>query len=254
MKIRILGSSPRNPAVRQYASSYLINDRVAIDAGCLGFYGTPQEQAAAGHVFLTHSHADHCASLPMFLENSYHVGAQCPVICGSAHTLGSLQKHLFNDIVWPDFIKLSAHTRPFLRLQLLEAEKPVEVERLRITPVAVNHVVPTFAYLVSDGEATVVFAADSGPTERLWELTRQIPSLRGVLLETSFPNSMRALAEASLHLTPEMFATEVAKMPPATRVIAVHIKTAYRQTVVRELSGLRIPALEIGECEIDYTF
>ncbi len=254
MKIRILGSAPSNPAVRQYVSSYLINDRVAIDAGCLGFYGTAEDQAAAGHLFLTHSHADHCASLPIFLENCYGLGPQCPVIYGSAPTLDSLQKHLFNDVVWPDFIKLSAGTRPFLRLQLLEAEKPVEVERLRITPVAVNHVVPTFAYLVSDGQATVVFAADSGPTERLWEFTRQLPSLRGVFLEASFPNSLRSLAEVSLHLTPEMFAAEVAKMPPSTRVIAVHIKPRYRETVVQELSGLGIPTLEIGKCETDYIF
>jgi ribonuclease BN (tRNA processing enzyme) len=254
MKIRILGSTPCNPAVWQYVSSYLINDRVAIDAGCLGYYGTAQDQAAAGHVFLTHSHADHCASLPIFLENCYGLGPQCPVIYGSEHTLDSLQEHLFNDVLWPDFIKLAAHTRPFLRLQVLGAEKPVEAERLRITPVAVNHVVPTFAYLVSDGQATVVFAADSGPTDRLWYLTRQVPSLRGVFLEASFPNSMRALAEVTLHLTPEMFAAEVAKMPPSTRVIAVHIKPRYRETVVQELSHLHIHTLEIGECEVDYTF
>jgi hypothetical protein len=37
MRIRILGSAPESPAVRQYVSSYLINDRVAIYAGCLGF-------------------------------------------------------------------------------------------------------------------------------------------------------------------------------------------------------------------------
>jgi len=254
MKVRILGSAPQSPAVRQYVSSYLINDRVAIDAGCLGFYGTAEDQAAAGHVFLTHSHIDHCASLPIFLENCYGLGPQCPVIYGSAHALDSLQNHLFNDVVWPDFIKLSAHMRPFLRLQRLEAEKPVEAEQLCITPVAVNHVVPTFAYLVSDGQATVVFGADSGPTDRLWHLTRQLPSLRGVFLEASFPNSMRSLAEVSLHLTPQMFAAEVAKMPPATRVIAVHIKTRYRETVVQELYDLGISALEVGECETDYNF
>lgn len=254
MKVRILGSAPSNPAARQYVSSYLINDRVAIDAGCLGYHGTAEDQAAVGHLFLTHSHADHCASLPIFLENCYDLGPQCPVIYGSAHTLDSLQKHLFNDVVWPDFIKLSAHTRPFLRLQVLEAEKPVEVAGLRITPVAVNHVVPTVAYLVTDGQATVVFAADSGPTDRLWKCTHRIPSLLGVFLEASFPNSLRGLAEVSLHLTPEMFAAEVAKMPLSTRVIAVHIKPRYREIVIQELSGLNIPTLEIGECETDYTF
>jgi cAMP phosphodiesterase len=235
-------------------STHLINDRVAIDAGCLGFNGTPQEQAATGPVFLSHSHVDHCASLPVFLENSYGLTPQCPVIYGSAHTLDGLQNHLFNDVLWSDFIKLSTQTQPFLRLQPLEAEKSVEAERLCITPVAVNHVVPTFAYLVSDSQGTVVFAADSGPTERLWALTRQLPPLRGVFLEASFPNSMRSLAEVSLDLKPEMLATEVAKLPPKTRVIVVHIKTRYRDTMVQELTSLGIPTLEIGECETDYIF
>jgi cAMP phosphodiesterase len=254
MKIRIVGSAARNPAARQYVSSYLINDRVAIDAACLGMSGSPQDQAAVDHVFLTHSHIDHCASLPVFVENPYGLAPQCPLIYGSGHTIDSLQRHIFNDVVWPDFIKLSAETRPFLRLQALEAEKPVEAAGLRITPVAVNHVVPTLAYLVSDGQATVIFAADYGPTDRLWELARQLPSLSGVLLEASFPNSMRGLAEVSLHLTPEMFAAEVAKLPPSTRVIAVHIKVAHREKVVQELSGLGITTLEIGECERNYTF
>jgi hypothetical protein len=65
---------------------------------------------------------------------------------------------------------------------------------------------------------------------------------------------MRSLADVSLHLTPELFATEVAKLPPSTRVIAVHIKTPYRATVVQELSDLGIPTLEVGECETDYIF
>ncbi|HXJ93083.1 MAG TPA: 3',5'-cyclic-nucleotide phosphodiesterase [Terriglobia bacterium] len=254
MKIRIVGSAARNPAVRQYVSSYVINDRVAIDAGCLGMHGSPQDQAAVDHVFLTHSHNDHCASLPIFLENRYGLAPQCPVVYGSAHTLDSLQRHLFNDVVWPDFIKMSAETRPFLRLQALEAEKPVEAAGLRIIPVAVHHAVPTLAYVVIDGEATVIFAADSGPTDRLWELARELSSVSGVLLEASFPNSMQGLADVSLHLTPQTFAAEVDKLPPSTRVMAVHIKVAYREKVVQELSALGIPTLEIGECETDYTF
>jgi ribonuclease BN (tRNA processing enzyme) len=217
-------------------------------------YGVPRDQATVDHVFLTHSHADHCASLPIFVENRYGLAPRCPVIYGSRHTLDSLQKHIFNDVVWPDFIKMSAQTRPFLRLQVLEAERPVEAEQLRITPVAVNHAVPTFAYLVSDGQATVIFAADSGPTDRLWDLARALPSLRGVFLEASFPNAMQGLADTSLHLTPQMFAAEAAKLPPSTRLIAVHIKMAYRETVMQELSNLGLSTLEIGECETDYTF
>ena len=52
--------------------------------------------------------------------------------------------------------------------------------------------------------------------------------------------------------TPAMFEREVAKMPAGVKVVAVHIKVRYREQVIRELLELRLPALEIGECEREY--
>jgi len=252
MKVRLLGSSLQNPTRRQFVSSYLINGTVAIDAGCLGFHGTPQEQEVVRHVFLTHTHADHTASLPIFVENVWTQSEQCPRVYGSPETLDGLRRHIFNDVMWPDFVTLSQKVRPFLQLCPLEAEAPVEADGLKITPVRVNHVVPTFGYVVRDGESAVIFAGDSGPTSRLWEIACQTSRLRAVFLEACFPNSLKSLAEASLHLTPELFCREVAKLPPGTKVVAVHIKVRYREKVISELRALGLPSLEIGECEKEY--
>jgi hypothetical protein len=73
-------------------------------------------------------------------------------------------------------------------------------------------------------------------------------------LEACFPNSLAGLAKASLHLTSDMFAGEVAKIPAGVKVIAIHIKVPYRDQVIRELEALGFPNLEIGECEKDYDF
>lgn len=254
MKVRILGSSVVNTAQRQYVSSYLVNGTIAIDAGCLGFYGTPHEQEAIRHVFLTHSHADHIASLPIFLENAWTPTGNCPRIYGNRETLASVQKHIFNDAIWPDFIALSANMPAFLRLCALEAEAPIEADGLEVTPVQVNHVVPTFAYIVNDGKNAVIFGGDSGPTNRLGEVAQKIPNLRAVFIETCFSNSLIKLAEASRHLTPGMLRREVAKMPPGIKVIIVHIKVRYRDEVIRELRDLQLPNMEIGECEKEYEF
>src|SRR3974377_2099450 len=102
MRIRVLGSSPEDSTRRQYAASYLINGSVAIDAGCLGFNGTPQEQELVRHVFLTHAHADHTARLPVFIENAWTGSGTCPLIHGSRETLDGMQRHVFNDVLWPD--------------------------------------------------------------------------------------------------------------------------------------------------------
>jgi ribonuclease BN (tRNA processing enzyme) len=254
MKVRLLGSSLQNAARRQYVSSYLINGTVAIDAGCLGFHGTPQEQEAIRHVFLTHSHTDHTASLPIFVENAWTPAGECAVIYGSPETLDAIQKHIFNEVMWPDFVALSRKMHPFLRLHTLRSEEPVEAAGLRILPVPMNHVVPTVGYVISDGRSSVVVAGDTGPTTRLWEVAYQTPNLRAVFLEACFPNSMTSLAEVSLHLTPEMFCREVAKMPSGITVVVVHIKVRYSKEVIRELHGLGLPNLEIGVCEDEYDF
>ncbi len=73
MKVTLVPSSiatgDEHPS--QYLISYLINDALAIDAGSLGLYGTPQQQAMIKHVLITHTHIDHTATLPIFLENAY---------------------------------------------------------------------------------------------------------------------------------------------------------------------------------------
>ena len=254
MKVQFLGSSLQDAPRRQFVSSCLINNVVAVDAGCLGFHGTPQDQEAIRHVFLTHSHADHTASLPIFVENAWTPTDDCPSIYGGVETLDSVRKHMFNDVMWPDFVALSRQMPPFLKLCPVQDAVAVKAEGLTVTPVRVNHVVPTFGYVIRDGSSAIILAGDSGPTARLWEVAHQTPGLRAIFLEACFPNSLRTLAQDSLHLTPEMFCHEVAKMPSGVKVVAIHIKVRYREQVTRELSALRIPNLEIGECEREYAF
>jgi len=238
----------------QYVSSYLINRTVAIDAGCLGLHGTPQDQEAVRHLFLTHSHSDHTATLPIFLENAWTPVGDGPRIYGSSETLDGVQRYIFNDVMWPDFIALSKKMRPFLHMCPLQAETEVKVEGLHITPVQVDHLVPTFGYVISDSRSAIIVAGDTGPTNRLWEFAWRTTGLRAIFLEACFPNSMRQLAETSCHLTPEMFCREVAKMPAGVKVVAVHIKVRYRDEVVSELRALGLPDLEIGEGEKEYNF
>jgi ribonuclease BN (tRNA processing enzyme) len=254
MKVQLLGSSVSNPAGHQYVSSFIINKTVAIDAGSVGFHGTPQEQETIRHIFLTHSHCDHIASLPIFVENVWTPSQDCPQVYGSPETLDSVQRYVFNDIVWPDFVGLSKSMPPFLQLCPLRPEEQVEVAGLRILPVPVDHLVPTFGYVIADDRSAVIIAGDTGPTTRLWEVAHQTPGLRAVYLEACFPNSLQRLAETSCHLTPEMFGGEVAKMPAGIKVVAMHIKVRYREEVIRELNALRLPNLEIGRCEKEYEF
>ncbi|HTP33552.1 MAG TPA: 3',5'-cyclic-nucleotide phosphodiesterase [Candidatus Acidoferrales bacterium] len=254
MRVLILGASVQNTARQQYASSYLVNGTVAIDAGCLGFHGSPQEQETIRHVFLTHSHSDHTASLPIFLENAWTPTGECPRIYGIPETLESVQRHIFNEVMWPDFVALSRRMHPFLLLCPLDGETPVLADGLSVAAIRVHHQVPTVSYVITEGQTAIIIAGDTGPTERLWEVAHRTAGLQAIFLEACFPNAMRAVAETSYHLTPEMFEQEVAKMPAEVRVVATHIKVRYREEIISELQALKLPQVEIGECEKEYRF
>lgn len=256
VKIVLVPSSVGTPGEKSlnYMTSFLINDVVAIDAGCLGTYLTPHEQARVRHLFLTHTHIDHVATLPVFVENAYEGKRDCVTIHGSEPVLQSIQSDLFNNRLWPDFIALSTPQAPFLKIERMDPGQTVEVEGLRITAVSVQHVVPTVGYIVQDDHAAVAFSSDTAPTEEIWQRARALPHLKAVFLEATFPNSLAWLAKVAQHLTPADFALEVAKIGRDVDIIAVHLKPRFSAQVAQELLALNVPRFSFGTCGVPYHF
>lgn len=256
MKITLLSSafSAAADAADQYLTTFLVNDRIAIDAGSLGFYASPRDQAAVRHVFLSHSHIDHLASLPIFLENTAGLAASPVVLHTSEAVQQCLRDDLFAGRLWPNFLELEHDGGPFVRLNTLEDGKPVDVEGLRITPIRVDHVVPTFGFLLEDDRSAVVIPSDTGPTAAIWARAAQTPHLKAVFLEATFPNDRQQLARATKHLTPADFVGEMRKMPEGTPFYAVHLKAQFRAQIVRELQSYRLPNLTIAPIGMVYEF
>jgi ribonuclease BN (tRNA processing enzyme) len=238
----------------QYSSSTLINDTVVIDAGCIGFWRTAQDQARIRHVILTHSHIDHLASLPIFLENAYEGKPDCVTLHASATVLECCQRDLFNDRIWPDFIALSKNERPFVRLSPIEAGQTIIVDGLAISAVEVNHVVPTLAFLVNDGTGTVGFVTDTGPTDAVWHALNACNNLRALFLELTFPGNMSWLADLSKHLTPATFASELRKLNRPVPTYAMHLKARFHPQVAAELHALALPQVSVAQFNHPYTF
>lgn len=246
MKVTLLPSSVTPGAgIHQFLTTFLVNDGLAIDAGSLGFLGSTEVQARVKHVIITHTHMDHLASLPIFVENVFEVGAECPTIYGSPEVLECLQRDLFNNRIWPDFIGMSTPTSAFLRLETLREGVPIEVEGLKVTPISVDHLVPTVGVVIESPEASVVIAGDTGPTAKLWEAANSVGNLKGIFLESAFPNELDWLADASMHLTPRKFADEVRKLRSGPEILAVHIKPKFLDRVRGELASLNLPKVKI---------
>jgi ribonuclease BN (tRNA processing enzyme) len=260
VKITLVPSSVAadDGVAHQFLTSYLVNDTLAVDAGCLGLFQGPRTQGRVQHVLISHTHMDHIASLPLLVENAYRGQHDCITIHGSRAVLECLCRDIFNDRVWPDFLALSVPEAPFMKFATLEPGQTVVLENVKITAVAVDHVVPTCGFILDDGNAAVVISSDTGPTEELWRFAGRVPHLKAAFLEATFPNSQTALADLSKHLTPATFAGEVRKLHAAVHrevpIIAVHIKARYQSEVTSELHALGLPALEIGQTGRTYLF
>ncbi len=256
MKITLLPSSltPKEGGHGSFLTSYVINEEIAIDAGGLGLLGDIGAQTQIQHLFLTHSHMDHIASLPIFLETVFQSSERCVTLHASAATIDSLRRDVFNGRIWPDFINMTQQGRRFVALETLEPGRTAEVCGVRFTAVSVDHVVPTLGFLVQAPNAAVAIPSDTGPTEEFWRVAGAATDLKAVFLEASFPNAMNELAVVSKHLTPAMFAAEARKLGRDVRFIAVHIKPRFYDQVVAELGALSEPSVEIGLPGVSYEF
>jgi cAMP phosphodiesterase len=238
----------------QPLSTYVINDRLAVDAGALGLYGTLEEQVRITDIVITHSHLDHVAGLALLVDNVYDPAPGCVTVHGCAPVLDSLQRDIFNGRVYPDMIAMSKKMSPFLKVSEFQPRQTFTVAGCQITGIPVNHVVPTVAFIIDDGTAAIAIVTDTAPTEEIWHAVAANPRIQAVFLECAFPNSQAAVAQAAMHLTPRLFAEELRKIPPQLPVIAVHLKPRFYDELVRELTALGSARLSIGESGRIYRF
>jgi cAMP phosphodiesterase len=243
MKVELIPSSiPVSEA--QFLVSFLVNDLLAIDAGPIGLMADLRRQELVRHVFLTHEHVDHIATLPILLENVYQPGKECVELLGNADVLEFIHRDVFNGRVWPDFFALSTGPDRFVHGTPIRVFEPVVRAGLTITPLPVSHGVDAIGLLVDDGTTAVAFPSDSGPTDVFWRHVAACPRLAAVFMECSFPDSLRDLAATTGHHCPSTFAAETRKLGREVRWIVVHRKARYAAEIARDLSTLDIPNLE----------
>jgi cAMP phosphodiesterase len=249
LKVRLLPSSTAPDPQRQLLTTFLVDDSVAIDAGSLAFALTADEMRRVRHVLISHAHADHTASLPLFLSELFPVLTEPVIVHATPHVIDALRRFVFNGDIWPDFeqIALLNGQGPALRFCPLEPGTPVQLGSLQVTPIPVNHVVPTVGFVVENQHSGFVFTSDTYVTDEIWNAASRPERVKAVVVDVSFPDEMEDLAAASKHFTPRSLASDLRKLTRDVLVCVVHIKPAYREAVLRQLAGMRDPRISVME-------
>ncbi len=97
MKVRVLGCSGAI-AKDCRTTSFLVNDNILIDAGTVVGDLALDEMRRIDHVFLTHSHLDHVAALPLMLDAVSSMRSSPVQVHALPGTIAALQAHVFNNV------------------------------------------------------------------------------------------------------------------------------------------------------------
>jgi cAMP phosphodiesterase len=240
MKIRVLGCyGGQLPGKR--LTSFLIDGKVLVDAGGATLSLTLEEQNSVESILVSHSHLDHIKDIPFLADNVIGMKpAAVPVIAGEP-VIDALRTHFLNNRLWPDFTVIPTKDKPVLRWQPEKPESVFSVGDLKVELVAVNHPVPCFGMFITKGKKTLLYSADTGPTDRLWERARDYAAtLKAIILETSFPNRLAELSLLSGHLSPCHLPTELGKLGRSDLpVYLYHFKPAFESDLNREVAELK---------------
>jgi ribonuclease BN (tRNA processing enzyme) len=214
----------------------LLDHDVLIDAGSGVGDLSLAEMCMINHVFVTHSHLDHIACLPLLVDSVGFMRDQPLVIHATAETLAILKQHVFNWEIWPDFSEILNLHQPILRYECIELGKTVELDGRKITPLPANHVVPAVGFQLDSGKTSLVFSGDTTTCDALWKAVNCIRNLEYLIVETAFSNAEKELAVASKHLCPALLEEELCKLRFSPKIYITHLKPGEVELTMREIS------------------
>lgn len=237
MKVRVLGCSG-SIAKDCRTTSFLIDDNILIDAGTGVGDLTLDEMRKIDHVFLTHSHLDHIAALPLMLDAVSSLRNSPVQVHALPPTIAALRHHIFNNVVWPDFAVIPSTDQPFLRFCHLETGEQRLIDGLVIEALPAVHTVPAVGYAIQGSTGWWVFSGDTERNPAFWQRVNQLPVVM-LVIETAFSNRESALARQSLHLSPRTLLLELESCAHrGCRVYITHTKPAETKVIMGEIRRL----------------
>lgn len=250
MNLRVLGASGGvGQGLR--TTSLLIDHDILIDAGSGVGELTLDEMLGLRHVFITHSHLDHIAFLPLLLDSIFDRIQQPLVVHGQALTLRALQEHIFNWIIWPDFTRLPHPDRPVLRYEIMAPGDIYPVGGSTLEMIPVNHAVPGVGYRVECLAGAIAISGDTTSNDSFWDVLNARPGLDALIVEAAFPNESLALSQMARHYCPSLLAEDIAKLRHDPLIYITHNKPGSEDLIFAEcqaaMPGRRLQPLRGGE-------
>ncbi len=236
MKLRVLGCSGGIGGELR-TTSFLIDDDILIDAGTGVGELTAAEMARIRHVFLTHTHLDHIACLPLMVDSLFPLlNKQQPIVIhAQAQTIDVLREHIFNWHIWPDFATLPTEDNPVMCYAPLAPGERCELQGRVFEMIPVNHIVPTVGYRIQAPSGGVLaFSGDTTTNDSFWEALNAHERLDHLIVEAAFVDALEELSLKSRHYCPKLLGADLKKLRHRPKIYITHNKPASEAAIFEE--------------------
>jgi ribonuclease BN (tRNA processing enzyme) len=233
MDIRIVGAHQTETS-SGHATTFLIDERIALDAGNLAGALSLEGQRSLAAVLLTHYHYDHIRDFPSVAFSRWG-NETLPTYCLPV-VRERLRESFFNGVVWPRLDAIPSEELPAIRFCDLEPYAGFDVAGYRVLPAPANHSAPAVGFRIERNGRSVFYTGDThGGEPGLW---RRVQADL-VLIEVSLPNRLDHVAVDAKHLTPNRLVLEIEAYRRANGSLptfaAIHRGSDYEEEIVAEL-------------------
>jgi ribonuclease BN (tRNA processing enzyme) len=192
----------------------LVDDDVLIDAGT-GIGDLELEDIdSIRHVFLTHSHLDHVAGLPMLADYVFDESFTVPLtVYAREETLCAVQEHLF----------------------ICSPGDTVTIGHRDFYAVDVMHTVPTLGYTVQNSGGAFAVSGDTRTNETLWPVLNACDDLKVLVIEVSFPDEMEDLATESGHYCPRTLTRDLERLHHSPEIWLTGMKPGEESRILKQV-------------------
>jgi cAMP phosphodiesterase len=143
MNIRVLGC--HGSQLPNYnTTSFLIGQNVLVDAGTVTTVLSLPEQLNIDYIFVTHAHLDHVRDLAFLADNVWSLRRGKPLtIISTKGIIETIHRHIFNNVIWPDFTRLPSPQAPLIKFKIITPGKKEKIVDLQIRDIELHHFVET---------------------------------------------------------------------------------------------------------------
>lgn len=239
MKVKILGCSG-GVSKGHDSTCLLLGDHVLLDAGSGARRLTAEECLGIKDIIVSHSHLDHVTSICFIADQDIEHRKESTRIHCIHETAASLRRFIVNEIIWPEIEKVVINGVQMVEFHSLRNFETVEISGVRVTPLPVNHAVPTVGFCIHGDERDMVFISDMiNASEEVWDWINEQERLKYFISEAAFPNHLEEIARISKHMTPVMLQEACRNVrQPGVEFYATHIKPLYYEMVSKEIGEL----------------